>query len=228
MTKYANRVLVLPLLLLFFIPTLCHAWSGKVVHVADGDTITVERDGKKVKVRLYGIDTPEKSQWYGQNAKTFTSAQVMGKTVDVQEIDVDHYGRVVGIVSVGNLALNRHLVEYGYAWVYRQYCKKPFCSEWTKAEAVARKAKRGLWKNSEAIPPWQYRRSKRKKSSNKKAKQPVGSGSGCDCSGNRYNCSDFKTQRQAQECYDHCRRVKGRDVHKLDRDKDGRVCESLP
>ncbi len=61
---------------LLAIPTLCYAWSGKVVHVADGDTITVERDGKKVKIRLYGIDTPEKSQWYGQNAKTFTSSQV--------------------------------------------------------------------------------------------------------------------------------------------------------
>ena len=65
---------------------------------------------------------------------------------------MDRYGRVVGIVSVGNLALNRHLVEYGYAWVYHQYCKKPFCSEWAKAEAVARKAKRGLWKNPEGYP----------------------------------------------------------------------------
>ena len=215
------------LFILLLLPSIGHAWSGKVVHVADGDTITVMRDGKKVKVRLYGIDTPEKAQWYGQNAKTFTSSQVMGKTVDVQEIAVGRYKRVVGIVSVGNLALNRHLVEYGYAWVYHAYCKKPFCSEWAKAEAVARKAKRGLWKNPKAIPPWEYRRSKRKKSSGTRAKQPVASRSGCDCSGNRYNCSDFKTQRQAQECYDNCRRVKGRDIHKLDRDGDGRVCEGL-
>ena len=151
--------MLLVLAVLFGTTEISHAWSGKVVHVADGDTITVLRDGKKVRVRLYGIDTPETKQWYGQNAKTFTSAQVMGKTVDVQKIDVDRYGRIVGIVSVGNLALNRHLVEYGYAWVYHQYCKKPFCSEWAKAEAVARKAKRGLWKNPEAIPPWEYRRS---------------------------------------------------------------------
>ena len=132
----------------------------------------------------------------------------MDKTVDVQEIDVDRYGRVVGIVSVGNLALNRHLVEYGYAWVYQQYCKKPFCSEWAKAETVARKAKRGLWKNPKAIPPWDYRRSGKKKVSGTRKKQPLGTGSGCDCSGNRYNCSDFKTQMQAQECNDHCRQVK--------------------
>jgi micrococcal nuclease len=88
------RLLLLGFALHVFAPSLCHAWSGKVVHVADGDTITVLRDGKKIKVRLYGIDTPESKQWYGQNAKTFTSAQVMGKMVDVQEIDVDHYSEV--------------------------------------------------------------------------------------------------------------------------------------
>lgn len=148
--------------------------------------------------------------------------------VEVEEIDIDRYGRVVGLVSVGNLVLNRHLVAYGYAWVYHRYCKRPFCSEWSKVEAKARKAKRGLWKNPNAIPPWQYRRSGKKKSYHSRESQPVGAGSGCDCSGNRYNCSDFKTQRQAQECYEHCKRVKGYDVHKLDRDGDGRVCESLP
>ena len=215
-------------LVLIIIPSFCFGWSGKVVHVADGDTITVLRDGHRIKVRLYGIDTPEKKQWYGQNAKTFTSSQVMDKTVDVQEIDVDRYGRVVGLVSIGDLVLNRHLLEYGYAWVYHQYCKKPFCSEWSKVEAEARGAKRGLWKNPNAVPPWEYRRAKRGKSSRKTAKAPVASGSGFDCSGNLYNCKDFKTQRQAQECFDHCMRVVGRDVHKLDRDKDGRVCEGLP
>ena len=127
MIKCANRTLILSLFLLFLIPSLCYAWSGEVVGVADGDTITVQKGQKRVKVRLYGIDTPEKSQWYGQNAKTFTSSQVMGKTVEVQEIDVDRYKRVVGLVSVGDLILNRHLVEYGYAWVYHQYCKRPFC-----------------------------------------------------------------------------------------------------
>jgi len=204
----------------------CHAWSGKVVHVADGDTITVMRGTERVKVRLYGIDTPEKSQWYGQNAKTFTSSQVFGKVVEVQEIDVDRFGRVVGLVSVGDLVLNRHLVTYGYAWVYHQYCKRPFCAEWSDAEAKARSEKRGLWKTANAIPPWEYRRSKRKKQTRQPAK--AASGSDCDCSGNLYNCSDFKAQRQAQECYEHCKKVKGYDVHKLDRDGDGRVCESLP
>jgi micrococcal nuclease len=115
MNRLLHRIAVLFLLMLV-IPSPCMAWSGKVVHVADGDTIFVLKSGKEIIVRLYGIDTPEKNQWYGQAAKAFTKSQVMGKTVDVQEIDYDHrWGRVVGVVTVGNLVLNKHLVEYGYA-----------------------------------------------------------------------------------------------------------------
>jgi len=101
------RALIFSVLL---IPFPCAAWTGEVVHVADGDTITVTRNGEKFRVRLYGIDTPEKTQYFGQNAKQFTSSQVMGKTVEVEEIDIDRYGRVVGLISVGDLVVNRHLV----------------------------------------------------------------------------------------------------------------------
>jgi hypothetical protein len=149
---------------------------------------------------------------------------VFGKTVEIEEIDVDRYGRVVGLVSVGDLILNRHLVAYGYAWVYHGYCKRPFCSQWAEMEADARFQKRGLWKNPNVIPPWKYRRSEKK---TPRPKQKAIAGSGCDCSRNLYNCSDFTTQRQAQGCYERCMGMKGYDVHKLDRDKDGRVCESL-
>jgi len=149
-------------LLFFFLPVFCYAWSGEVINVSDGDTITVLRGAERVKVRLYGIDTPESTQWYGQSTKTFTSSQVLGKMVQVQEMDTDRYGRVVGLVSVGDLVLNRHLVEYGYAWVYPQYCKAPFCSEWAEVEATAKAEKRGLWKHPKPMPPWQYRRSKQK------------------------------------------------------------------
>ena len=145
------------------LPCIVYAWSGKVVHVADGDTITVTRGSEKVKVRLYGIDCPERNQWYGQNAKSFTSAQILRKNVEITEIDVDRYGRIVAFVSIGDLIINRHLVGYGYAWVYHRYCIKPFCSEWSELEGKARKEKRGLWKNTNVIPPWDYRRTKTKK-----------------------------------------------------------------
>ena len=198
-----------------------------MVHVVDGDTITVSRNAQRVKVRLYGIDSPEKSQYYGQNAKQFTSSQVMGKTVEVEEIDIDRYGRVVGLVSAGDLILNRHLIEYGYAWVYDRYCKRSFCSEWKSLEAEARKNRKGLWKNPNVMAPWEYWHGGRKKKSVSPA--PAGTTKGpCDCSGNLYNCSDFKTHAEAQACYEHCLKVTGKDVHRLDGNGDGEACESLP
>lgn len=210
-------------LLLVPIPSL--AGEFIVTRVYDGDTITVSGEGKELKIRLYGIDTPEITQWYGQNAKQFTSSQVFGKTVSVDPIDIDRYGRTVALVSVGDLVINRLLVEYGYAWVYDRYCKKSFCAEWKQLEEEARTAKRGLWKNPNVIPPWEYRQSSRKGTSTptKASEKAV-----CDCSGNIYNCSDFGTQRKAQRCYEYCLKQRGYDVHKLDRDKDRIACESLP
>jgi len=210
----------------------CLAWTGQVVHVADGDTITVTRKEERVRVRLYGIDTPESTQYYGQNAKEFTSAQVMGKTVEVDAIDVDRYGRTVGLVSVGDLILNRHLIEYGYAWVYERYCRKTFCDEWSQLEQQARNAGRGLWKNPKVIAPWEYRhggsRKQRDSSKPDRASDPALTSGCCDCSGNLYNCSDFKTHDEAQACYEHCLSLTGKDVHRLDGNGDGEACESLP
>jgi len=180
--------------------SLCWAWEGKVVRVVDGDTIVVAHHGKRVRVRLYGIDTPESTQWYGQNAKQFTSSQVLGKKVSIEPLAIDRYGRTVALMSVGNVVINELLVEYGYAWVYGRYCKKPFCSKWKRLESIARREKRGLWKNPNVIPPWRYRHSRRKRAH---APTTRSSATPCDCSGNIYNCSDFSTQREAQRCYKH-------------------------
>lgn len=124
MIDRSNKTFVFLFLIFLFVLSLgCdrhssadpNGWSGEVVHVADGDTITVKRGNEKVKIRLYGVDCPEGGQEQGDNSKDFTSAQVFGKTVHVREMDVDRYGRVVALVSVGDLIINRHLIEYGYA-----------------------------------------------------------------------------------------------------------------
>jgi len=181
--------------------SLCWAWEGKVVRVVDGDTIIVTHQGKRARVRLYGIDTPESIQWYGQNAKQFTSFQVLGKKVSIEPVAIDRYGRTVALVSVGNLVVNELLVEQGYAWVYKRYCTKAFCSKWKRLEKRARREKRGLWKNPNVIPPWRYRHSKRRRAH---APTTRSSGTPCDCSENIYNCSDFSTQSEAQRCYEYC------------------------
>ena len=88
------------LILLINLPCLSWAWSGKVVGVADGDTITVLRDKEQVRIRFYGIDCPEGGQAFGKKAKQFTSDMVFGKEVEVEPVDMDRYGRTVGLVTV--------------------------------------------------------------------------------------------------------------------------------
>lgn len=153
--------LALLFLLVLSTPSLALSWPAKVVSVTDGDTINVLRDGKQVKIRLYGIDCPEKGQDYGQKARDLTSALVAGRNVEIEQKDTDRYGRTVGLVKVDGQSLNELIVQNGYAWVYRQYCKEKFCSDWILSEETARKQKKGMWADSVVIPPWEWRAAQR-------------------------------------------------------------------
>ena len=130
---------------LFLLPATAAAWSGKVVRVVDGDSITVLHDGKGEQIRLYGIDCPEKRQDFGNRAKQFTSNLVFSKVVDVSPVTTDRYGRTVAFVRVRDTLVNEELIRAGLAWVYTKYCDRAICQEWKKLEEEARKARRGLW-----------------------------------------------------------------------------------
>lgn len=145
------------------------AWTGKVVSVSDGDTIKVIHDGKEEKVRLYGIDTPESAQPYGNTAKKYTASLVAGKVVDVEPIDTDRYGRIVGLVKVDGKVANEAIVASGLAWVYRKYCEKSFCDQWLDQENVARTSGLGLWTESNPTPPWEFRHPQAKAASQEKS-----------------------------------------------------------
>ena len=159
-------------------------WKGKCVAVSDGDTISVMRDGKAEKIRLYGIDCPEKRQAFGTQAKKFTSDMVFGKTVRVQATDTDRYGRRIGIVYVGKEMLNAKLIAAGMAWHYKRYSDNKALAD---LEKQARAKKIGLWSDSNPTPPWEYRlsgykrggtdkRSARKERSVRKATAPAAHG----------------------------------------------------
>lgn len=137
--------------------------SGKVVKVADGDTITVLAPGNhQIKVRLYGIDCPEKKQAFGQRARQFTAQRVAGKNVRVEIMDHDRYGRTVGVVYAENgQNVNREILSAGMAWVYTQFCKASFCSEWKSVEQKAKRAGAGLWVEKNPLPPWEWRKMRR-------------------------------------------------------------------
>jgi micrococcal nuclease len=130
--RTAHRTLLAVLLSFILLVCSVHAQTitGKVVGVADGDTITVLQDRTQYKIRLYGIDCPESGQDFGNRAKQFVSGMVYGKQVQVIQKDMDRYGRVVGMVYVGNTCVNEEIVRAGLAWVYHRYCKDSFCQEW--------------------------------------------------------------------------------------------------
>lgn len=135
-----------------------HAWQGKVVGISDGDTITVlSPDKKEMKIRLYGVDCPEKGQDFGNKAKQFTSDQLFGKTVEIDPVTMDRYGRTIGIVEVNGSNLSRMLIESGMAWVYEDYCRMLECDEWKDAQKRAKSQKLGVWSMPNPAPPWDFR-----------------------------------------------------------------------
>ena len=143
------------LLLLASLPAFASsAHTGKVVGIADGDTLTLLVGTKQLKIRLAEIDAPERCQPYGTKAKQALSDLVFGKSARVVEVDRDRYGRIVGRVYVGDLDINAELVRQGYAWVYRTYAKRQMLHE---IEREAREAQRGLWADGNPVPPWEWR-----------------------------------------------------------------------
>ena len=128
---------------------------GKVVHISDGDTITVLNQSKEqFKVRLYGIDAPESKQAFGNVAKKHLSSIVSGKEVKVEWKSKDRYGRLLGKVFVGDLDVNLKMLKDGLAWHFKRYDNTRSFSE---AEKEAKEKKLGLWREPNPTPPWNFR-----------------------------------------------------------------------
>ena len=160
--KRSTTICVLSLLLLLLFSSIVRAedFAGKVVGISDGDTIKVMRQGKAEKVRLYGIDCTEKGQAFGNRAKQFTSRMVFGQEVQVKTHGCDRYGRILGdVFTLNGRSLNQELVRAGYAWWYRRYSND---ANLKALEKQARAAKRGLWADPHAAPPWEWRHGNRK------------------------------------------------------------------
>lgn len=139
-------------------------YSGRVVGVSDGDTLSVMRAGKAEKVRLHGVDAPESAQPFGTRAKQATSEMVFGKDVTVRVKEKDQYGRTVGEVLLPDgRSLNSELVRTGMAWWYRQYARTD--KQLERLQNEARTAGRGLWADKDPTPPWEFRRNKRQSGS---------------------------------------------------------------
>lgn len=138
---------------------------GRVVGVSDGDTVTVlDSRNQQYKIRLMGIDAPEKSQAFGNRSKQFLSSLVFNRQVQVEYNKRDRYGRAVGKIIVDGKDANLAQIEAGMAWHYKQYQKEQSADDrvaYASAEEQARVGRRGLWQDSEPTPPWEYRKKAR-------------------------------------------------------------------
>ncbi|MDR3089219.1 MAG: thermonuclease family protein [Desulfobulbaceae bacterium] len=133
-------------------------FDAHVLKVVDGDSLELVSAGRKIKVRLWGIDAPESRQEYGRQARAILTAMVKGRRVSALGKDIDDYERLVALVWVDGELVNEKLVRLGVAWVYGRYCREDICKDWRRLEENARRDRRGLWAWPRPKPPWQARR----------------------------------------------------------------------
>lgn len=168
------------IVLLYVVPALAKSpvrtIEGVVSKVSDGDTAQVQDAlGAKVKVRLYGIDAPETEkrnrktgriskpgQPYGEEAFQALKGKIGGQRVTIEVRDIDRYRRTISVVRLGGRDINQEMVREGVAWAYRQYLDRPYASDYIQAEELARKERRGLWRQGNPQPPWEFRTMQRK------------------------------------------------------------------
>jgi endonuclease YncB( thermonuclease family) len=160
-----NFRLLFAVFLLIGVNLLTHAevLVGRVVGVSDGDTITVldkDKDKAEHKVRLMGIDAPEKSQDFGAASKQALSNYIYQREVTVDYKKFDKYKRIVGKVMLDKQDICLAMIELGLAWHYKDYEKEQSKTDtdlYSQAELKARQAKIGLWQDSKAIQPSAFR-----------------------------------------------------------------------
>ncbi len=184
--------------------------SARVTYVYDGDTVEVEINGRTYKVRYIGVDTPEIDQFYyeeasAENRKLVNNARV---TLVRDVSNTDQYDRLLRYVYLADgTFVNAELLEGGYGRTINIEPDTHYEKEFAKLQQDAKDNQRGVWSDEQAssLPD------------------------GCNtCTKNAYDCSDFRTQRQAQACFEACFEISGEDIHHLDGGGDGWVCESLP
>jgi endonuclease YncB( thermonuclease family) len=158
------RLLPILLALVASLPAWAETYTGRVVRITDGDTVVVLDESRvQHKVRLAGIDAPEKKQPFGNIAKQNLAALVFGKTVTVETSKLDRYRREIGKVVVGTTDANLEQIRAGLAWHYRQYDRELHREDrvaYSNAETLARQERRGLWRDANPVPPWDFRHRK--------------------------------------------------------------------
>lgn len=202
----------------------------QVTRVVDGDTVKVDINGKEETIRLIGVDTPETVspskpiECYGPEASNKTKTTLEGKRIkliaDDSQGDKDKYDRLLRYIFLEDgTNFNELLISEGYAHEYTYSKAYKYQSEFKSAEQNAIQSKKGLWADNACLV---NNNNTQEENTNIIPEQGI-----YNCSANTYNCSDFKTQSEAQAVFDYCMGIIGIDIHKLDGDNNGTACESI-
>jgi endonuclease YncB( thermonuclease family) len=140
--------------------------TGRVIRIADGDTITVlDASNTQHRIRLQGIDAPESHQDFGTQSKKNLSSLIFDKEVTVQYDKTDRYGRLVGKILLDGRDINLEQVRAGMAWHYKDYEREQSPQDretYAHAEDEARRVRRGLWSDANPVEPSEFRRDERR------------------------------------------------------------------
>lgn len=150
---------MLRFIVILLVPSLL--WSetifGRVVKISDGDTIIVLSNSIEYKIRMSGIDSPEKKQFYGQESNNFLAGLIYRRQVTVEMEGRDKYKRYLGKVYLKEKDINLEMIKSGFAWHYKKYSTN---SGYSDSEKLAQENKLGLWNYENPIAPWNYRKKK--------------------------------------------------------------------
>lgn len=206
----------------FALVAQAEVFTAGVVGVLDGDTILVRHEGKTAKVRLANIDAPEKAQPFGKQARQSLRELVYKKQVRIDSRAVDQYGRIVGLVAVDGLDVNREQMRRGMAWAYSY---RNDDESYIALQSEAQQAQRGLWAAPEPQAPWQWRRQHpwtkpSVQQNSPEAREVTVMLYDMEC-GKKQRCAEMSSCDEARFYLVRC------GVMALDGDRDGEPCKAL-
>ncbi len=138
-----------------------------VYGVVDGDSLLARSNkdikSPKIKIRLWGIDSPEWNQHFSKESKIFMKKMIQGRYVKIESKGYDKYDRLLAVIYLDNSkTLNLLSIENGYAWVHKYYCDEKICNKWLLAEDNAKKNRKGLWQDDNPVAPWIWKNKEKK------------------------------------------------------------------
>ena len=199
-------------------PSWATEWTGTVVSISDGDTLTVLNTNKQqVKIRLVEIDAPESKQAFGTQSKQSLADLCFQKPSVVADQGLDKYKRTLGRIKCNGVDANAEQVKRGMAWAYRQYLTDQTIAN---LEETAKKERIGLWADDEPTPPWEFRHGGKTTKTKASMKSDASSLNTSECGG-KSQCKEMSNCAEARFYLNEC------GLSRLDRDHDGIPCESI-